>query len=123
MRTPFKTSVFFLILFLLNSISAQMMKRIEIPEGTPVFNFPELGAVIIEQDSVVKVLFAPPAEMRPKANKNADVQDDDVILFANGKRIRNLKIFEEIVAVTKVDSVVQLGLKRGDNRFMTSVKK
>ncbi len=105
------------------ALSAQMMKRIQIPDGTPVHNLAELGAIIIEQDGVVKFLFVPPTKMRAAAYKNVDVQDDDVILFANGKRIRTLDVFKELIESTKIDSVIQLGLKRGDKRFIAAFKK
>ncbi|NUM77315.1 hypothetical protein HUU40_23400 [candidate division KSB1 bacterium] len=88
-----------------------------------VFNLPELGAVIIGGEKEVKVEAVLPAEHRPKAYKDIDLQNGDLIVMMNAKRVNSAKEVEEIYNGLKVGEEVKLGIKRKEERFIASFAK
>lgn len=88
-----------------------------------VFNLPELGAVIIGGEKEIKVEAVLPAELRPKAYKDIDLQSGDLILMMNAKRVKSAKELEEIYNGLKVGEEVKLGIKRQEERFIVTFRK
>lgn len=97
-------------------------KSIEAGPGG-VFNLPELGAVIIGGEKEIKVEAVLPAEHRPKAYKDIDLQNGDLILMMNAKRVKSAKEIEEIYNGLKAGEEVKLGVKRKEERFIASFAK
>lgn len=97
-------------------------KSIEAGPGG-VFNLPELGAVIIGGEKEIKVEAVLPAEHRPKAYQDIDLQNGDLIVMMNAKRVKSAKEIEEIYNGLKVGEEVKLGVKRKEERFIASFAK
>ncbi len=90
--------------------------------GQP-FTLGEVGAVIVDNGKEIKVLHAMPVDMRPKAYKDIDVKDGDVVLMCNGKRLKTLKELEEAYNATAVAADFKLGVKRGEERMIVAFVK
>ncbi len=90
--------------------------------GEP-FNLGELGAVVVDDGKEIKFLHIAPADMRPKAYKDLDVQADDVVLMCNGKRLKTLKELEAAYKETAVGAEFKMGVRRKEERFIVSFTK
>jgi len=89
----------------------------------PPFTLGEVGAVIVDNGKEIKVLHAMPVDMRPKAYKDIDLKDGDVVLMCNGKRLKTLKELEEAYNGTAVGTDFKMGVKRGDERMIVAFAK
>ena len=90
--------------------------------GQP-FTLGEVGAVVVDNGKEIKVLHAMPVDMRPKAYKDIDLKDGDVVLMCNGKRLKTLKELEEAYNATAVGADFKMGVKRGDERMIVAFAK
>lgn len=90
--------------------------------GEP-FNLGELGAIVVDDGKEIKFLHVAPADMRPKAYKEIDVQTDDEILMCNGKRLKSLQELEAAYKETAVGAEFKMGVRRKDERFIVSFQK
>ena len=90
--------------------------------GQP-FTLGEIGAVVVDNGKEIKVLHAMPVDMRPKAYKEIDIKDGDIILMCNGKRLKTLKELEEAYNATAVGAAFKLGVKRGEERMIVAFAK
>jgi PDZ domain-containing secreted protein len=90
--------------------------------GEP-FNLGELGAVVVDDDKEIKFLHVAPADMRPKAYKDLDVQANDVVLMCNGKRLKTLKELEAAYKETAIGAEFKMGVRRKEERFIVSFQK
>ncbi len=114
-----KTLVFTLLAFALPAFS-QEMKMVEAGE---VFNLPEISAAIAQEGDQIIILAALPKDRRVKAYENVDLQEGDVILFLNGKRLKAVKELEQIYAALAIGDTVQIGLRRKEDRLIASFAK
>ncbi len=87
------------------------------------FLLKELGAAIASDDGVVKVLNVMPASQRPASYKDVDLQQDDIVLMANGKRLAVTKDLQSIYDDLKVGDELKLGIKRKEEMHLVSLKK
>jgi S1-C subfamily serine protease len=83
----------------------------------------ELGAVVVDDGKEIKFLHVAPADMRPKAYKDIDVQAGDVALMCNGKRLKTLKELEAAYNETAVGAEFKMGVRRLEDRFIVSFQK
>jgi S1-C subfamily serine protease len=90
--------------------------------GQP-FNLGELGAVIVDNGKEIKFLHLMPADNRPKAYKDVDIQSGDVILMCNGKRLKTLKDLEETYKATAIGAEFKMGVRRNEDRFIVALPK
>lgn len=90
--------------------------------GQP-FTIGEVGAVVVDNSKELKILHAMPADMRPKAYKEIDIKDGDIILMCNGKRLKTLKELEEAYNTTAIGADFKLGVKRGEERMIVAFAK
>ncbi|MGH7595133.1 MAG: PDZ domain-containing protein [bacterium] len=90
--------------------------------GEP-FNLGEFGAVVVDDGKEIKFLHIAPAEMRPRAYKDLDVQANDVVLMCNGKRLKTLKELETAYKETAVGAEFKMGVRRKEERFIVSFAK
>lgn len=87
------------------------------------FRIPELSASLTTEEDEVRVAFAMPVDVRLKQYREVDIEQGDVILYLNGKRIKSIGDFKEKYETLEIGDVVQIGLRRGDDRFISSFDK
>ncbi len=80
----------------------------------------ELGVVAGpgEKDDEVRLMMLLPGTQREIA-----LQKGDLILMINGKRVRDVATLREAYEAAAIGEVVKLGIRRGDERFLTSFEK
>ena len=88
-----------------------------------IFDLPELGSLIMFQDGKVVVQNVFEKQMRPKAYESVDIQEGDVILMVNGKKLKSLKDLKDSYASASVGSAVKLGIERKGEMTIVSFDK
>ena len=83
----------------------------------------ELMAVMSESDSVVSVSKIIPGQVKSTDSVEVDLEEGDVILMANGRRIAGVKDLHEIYDNLQAGEPFRLGIRRGRETFMRSVFK
>lgn len=80
----------------------------------------ELGVVAGpgEKDDEVRLLI-----LLPGTDREIALQKGDLILMINGKRVRDVATLREAYEEAGIGEVVKLGIRRGDERFLTSFEK
>jgi len=91
-------------------------------EGPP-YNLAELGAIIVQREGALEVLFVGPPEKRPKAYRDVDLEAGDKIVMVNGKKMTSVKDLEATIEVLAVGDEVKFGLKRGKDMRMVAFAK
>ena len=120
MNRLMRSALGLIVLLLLHS-SALSQGRMVI--SGDAFRIPELSVMLSEEDKAVTVLFAMPKDSRIKPYRTVDIQRGDVVLYLNGKRIKALSEFEEQYKALAIGDAVQIGLRRGEERFISSFDK
>jgi len=92
-------------------------------EGGEVFMLKELGAIISEGDNGLTVLMVLPPEQRAKAYRDIDLQEGDVIMMFNGKKMKTAAQMDEIYEGMKVGDEIKLGIKRGKDMMIAALAK
>ncbi|KAA3614082.1 MAG: PDZ domain-containing protein [Calditrichaeota bacterium] len=119
MRLSIKSFIISVLLFVfVQNLSAQMM----IKATGDVFNLPELSAVIVEQDKKI-VVIATMAHMRPADYKDIDLENNDQIFMANGKKIKSVKQLKNMYNELAVGDKLKMAVKRGDENQLVSFAK
>ncbi len=79
----------------------------------------EIGAVISSKDDklVVDIILG------NNEKETSDVQKDDAVLMANGKKLQSIKDLQEQYEKAKTGDEFKLGLKRGENLLIAKFKK
>jgi len=121
MNSFFRFTILFVILMLLINVGfSQVMIKAKPGE---VFNFDELGAIVLLKDNKVMVEFVMPANGRNEKYKDVDIRKDDEILFVNGKKIKSTTELEKLYEETKIGDEIKLGIKReGELGLITFAK-
>jgi len=104
--------------FATNAVGQVMIKV----EGD-AFMIKEIGATLIEADGKLEVAFVLPGESRLKAYKSVDIEQNDVILMVNGKKVVSASDIREIFDATKPGDEIKIGLKRGKNMMIVSFER
>ncbi|MCI0694568.1 PDZ domain-containing protein [candidate division KSB1 bacterium] len=118
-----------MIVIAITAIAAKAQTFVSRSDSTAVnivgepFNLGELGAVVVDDGKEIKFLHVAPADMRPKAYKDLDVQAGDVVLMCNGKRLKTLKELEAAYNETAVGAEFKMGVRRKEERFIVSFAK
>jgi S1-C subfamily serine protease len=89
----------------------------------PVCMIPGLGAVVTEDSGKVKVMMVPPTEQRPDEYRRVDVEEGDVIIMFNGKRIADVSAFQSRLDSIAVGGEIKLGIQRGSERRIVAFAK
>jgi len=84
---------------------------------------PGLGAIIESAGDTLRATFVPPIEMRPDEFKEVDLREKDLILMADGKRLRTTADLRTLLDAAAVGDTIKLGLKRGDDIMISSLVK
>jgi S1-C subfamily serine protease len=92
-------------------------------DATAMTMIAELGALVMEIDSTLKVAHVMEAQMRMAAYKDVDLQQDDIILMVNGKRTRTVADLDTLLAVLKPGDEIKMGVRRGKEMRMVSFAK
>ena len=129
-----KLSPFFLVITLVALAIGQTQAQTKITRKEANGNFnmnidgeafllKELGAAIASDNGAIKVLNVMPSDHRPAAYKEVDLQEDDIIMMANGKRLSGTKELQSIYDALKVGDEFKLGIKRKEEMHLVSLKK
>ncbi len=80
----------------------------------------ELGVVAGpgEEDDEVRLMM-----LLPGTEREVALQKGDLILMVNGKRVRDVATLREAYDAADIGEVVKLGIRRGNERFLTSFEK
>lgn len=87
------------------------------------FLIKELGAAVMVDEGAIKVLNVMPSEKRPAAYKGIDLQENDIIVMANGKRVAGVKELESTYNNLGVGDEFKMGIKRNGEMRLVSLKK
>lgn len=118
MKKLFLIPIFFFIAFFSDE-QAFAQQRMTLDANSSLI-LQELKAVLVEQDDEIVV--------RVRLGGNDDSPGDklltgDVILMANGKRIKDIATIREIYDNLKDDEEIKIGVRRGEERFIVRAKK
>lgn len=91
--------------------------------GQGVFNLPELGAVIVENDSVLSFAHVMPGDQRPKGYSDVDIKANDVLLMCNGTRLHTADQLKELYDKLEVGATLKFGLRRDKDMMLASLDK
>jgi len=101
---------------------AQEQKLLRLDKDTSFVLF-ELMAVITQTDSLVSVNTIIPTGEKRDESGGADLQEGDVIVMANGRRITGVKDMHEIYDKLQTGEPFKLGVRRGKEMLIISVPK
>lgn len=87
------------------------------------FPIPETGALVVKDGANLKVQFVPPPGNRPEKYRAVDLQEGDLILLVNGKRVRSVEDLKKAHATTPVGGIFKLGIQRGQEMMIVSFEK
>ncbi len=123
MNTKIKAILFLFVSQLVCiATNAQEMKIIKAKPGE-VFMIPEVGAIIQLKDKKIVIENVMPADMRDKSYKDVDLQESDVIIMVNGKKVSSTKECEDIYNNLKTGDEFKMGINRKDKMFIVGFKK
>jgi S1-C subfamily serine protease len=91
-------------------------------EGPP-YNLAELGAIIVQREGALEVLFVGPPEKRLKAYRDVDLETGDRIVMVNGKKMTSVEDLEATLEALAVGAEVKFGLTRGKDMHMVAFAK
>jgi hypothetical protein len=84
---------------------------------------PELGAAILFQDQKLSVVFITPPEQRPEGYGDVDLQQGDIILMANGKKMASTDDIQKMHDAVEIGEIIKFGIKRDKSMMMISFEK
>lgn len=87
------------------------------------FAIPGPGAFVIKEGRDLKVEFVPPAGNRPEQYREVDLQPGDLILIANGKRVKTIRELENAHTGTAIGAEFKLGIQRGKQMMIVTFRK
>lgn len=109
-------------LFLAGTSMMFAQMHVEI-DGKDVFNLPEAGAVIVEDDTKLYIAAVMPADMRIEDYKSLDLQKDDVVIMVNGGKVTTASQLRSIYKDAKIGEMIKIAVKRDGKPIMVSFKK
>ncbi|TAK55177.1 MAG: PDZ domain-containing protein [Bacteroidetes bacterium] len=127
----FHYSFITLVLLFLLSPAAYAQKKV-IREGGPqmwtsgggdIVDIPELAIFISQEGEKISVTNVMDVNVRPKGYEDVDIQLEDIIMMANGKRVKNLSELKSFYEDSKPGTTINLGIKRGEKMLIASFDK
>jgi len=88
-----------------------------------MFMIPGLGAMILPEGEDLKVEMIPEPDMRPDELKSVDLQEGDIIMMFNGKRMKSITDLREGYEALAIGDTVKLGIKRDKGMLISSFEK
>ena len=101
----------------------QAVGQVKIMVEGDAFMIKEIGATLIEADGKLEVAFVLPGESRLEAYKSVDIEQKDVILMVNGKKVVSAADIREVFEGIKPGDEIKIGLKRGKNMMIVSFER
>ncbi len=131
MKHSLHLMLFFALIVLMSAISVAQEKHIIKKEGGgtwindegEIFDVPELAVFITQDGDDLVISNVMDANARPKGYEDIDVQLNDVILMANGKRTKTVSDLQKLYKEAKAGTTIKLGIKRGEEMMLTSFDK
>ena len=84
---------------------------------------PELSAVMSQNGEQVTVDFIMEPQMRVKGYEKTELQEGDVILMVNGRKVTSVENLEELYDTAATGSTVKFGVRRKEETLMASFVK
>lgn len=84
---------------------------------------PGVGAMVVATDGKLRVDFIAPPEQRDQAYREVDIQEGDVLMMVNGKRVKSIEKLRELFEGLEVGAEIKLGLKRDKSIVIASFAK
>ena len=118
----------FLFLIVLSAVAAARqdqqpgVRRMQFNSDN-AFLLNEVGAVITEEQGVLKVIMVGPKERRTKGSEDSDLFRGDEVIMVNGKRMKGIKDLQDAYATTTAGSEFKIGVRRNEERAIVTVLK
>ena len=103
------------------SISQKMVRLVL--AGRTDFNLQEVGTVFHQTNDTIRVSQTFNGNVRAAENKDVDFQEGDVLVVANGTRVKSIKDLRKIYDDTKKNDILKLGIKRNGQSMIVDVHK
>ncbi|MBI5215197.1 MAG: PDZ domain-containing protein [Ignavibacteriae bacterium] len=124
-------TLFFALLIAATTILSAQEKKIIKKEGGgtwvneegDIFDVPELAVFITQEGDDLVITNVMEENARPKGYEDIDVQLNDVILMANGKRMKTIRDLQNLYKEAKPGTTIKLGMKRGEDMLLASFDK
>lgn len=84
---------------------------------------PGIGALVLLKDSALVVDMVPDPDQRPDKFREVDLKKGDVILMANGHRVKTAGELNEAIEAVEIGDPVKLGIKRDNAMLITSFER
>lgn len=104
------------------STEPDSVKMIRMSPGD-AFPIPETGALVVREGADLRVQFVPPSGNRPPKYRTVDLQEGDLILLVNGKRVKSIEDLKKAHTATPVGSEFKLGIQRGQEMIIVAFEK
>jgi S1-C subfamily serine protease len=98
--------------------TGQMMIRAG-EDGSDIVFLRELGVIAATEDGSgeVRLILVMPQP------RDVALEEDDLVMMVDGKRIREIATLRDAYEAAAVGDVIKLGVRRGEERFLTSFEK
>jgi hypothetical protein len=87
------------------------------------FFLPEIATLITVEGKELKIRMAPPAAQLKEPYTSVDIKAGDVVLLANGKRVKTIPDLKKSYETTAVGAEFALGLQRGQELMIAAFPK
>lgn len=118
--------ILLLCLFAPKAVSAAIpddSTRIERFSQGDTFIVPEIAAVITAEGKDLKIQMVSPADQRRNPYKAVDVKPGDMVLLANGKRVKAIADLKKLYEATAIGAEFALGIQRGQEMMIAAFPK
>jgi len=123
MKIKIKAILFMIFIQLSCLISNAQEMRVFKGKPGEILMLPEIGAIIQLKDNKIVVENVMPVDMRDKDYKNVDLQEADIIMMVNGKKVKTVKDCQDVYDKLKVGEEFKMGITRNDKMFIAGFKK
>jgi S1-C subfamily serine protease len=117
------TAIAITLLLLGSSIAPAQTRTIKLTGDQDIFMLKELGAVITDSEDGLSVMMVMPGDRRAKDFQDVDLREGDIIMMANGKKMKNVGQLEELYDSLSIGDEIKFGLKRGKDMMIESLTK
>ncbi|MFQ5607629.1 MAG: hypothetical protein ACE5GA_06760 [Candidatus Zixiibacteriota bacterium] len=91
-------------------------------EGQP-YTIREIGAIVVQKEKNLEVLFILPEEGRLKEYRDVDIRVGDALLMLNGKRVKTVDDLSSIIEAAETGAELKFGVKSDKDMRMLSFNK
>ena len=129
MRIPITTVLVMAMLFasastLVSSPAEKTVtKEVITSGGEEFFMIPGLGAGVESDGESLKVVFIMPKDDRPKEYQSVDMDEGDLLLMLNGKRLKSVDDLKNELDSVETGDPLEFGIRRGKDLLLTSFAK